>query len=114
MTSIVLRFINHEFDHALPQFLLMLPLLLGLSAAAFLVAGRLLSWTLPFHGKEAMYSLLVLGALCALVPVESTPYNLIETGVIRCLLAGAACFTMITGSRLRFPLRPVKAAATAR
>lgn len=111
MTSIVLRFINHEFDGSLPRFLLLLPLLAAVSGLAFAVAGRLLSWTLPLDGRQVIYSLLVIGAICALVPVERMPYNLIETGIIRCLLAAAACFALVTGSRLRLPIRLAKATA---
>jgi hypothetical protein len=114
LTDLAMRYLNHELDQKLPLFLSLMPQVIFLSVAAFLVAGRLLSWTLPVGGRAALYTLLTLGSICALVPLGGMPAHsaslqatilqaMILQAMIRCPLAMIACGLMIAGSRLRAP-----------
>ena len=99
LTSIALRYLNHEFDRRLPE----LAGLAAISLGPFLFAGLVLAWTLPLGRRAVLYTLLTLGVICALIPVEHLPYSIVLNGAIRCLLAALACGLMVTGARLRLP-----------
>ena len=99
LTSIALRYLNHEFDRRLPE----LAALGALSLAPFLFAGLVIAWTLPLGRRAVLFTLLTLGVICALVPVEGLPYSIALNAAIRCLLAGLGCGLMVTGARLRLP-----------
>ena len=50
-------------------------------------------------GRAAVSTLAMLGAICALIPVEGQPYSALASAMIRCILAVLACGLMVAGSR---------------